>query len=451
MPTYLLFDVGSTYTKGCIVDTQKDEILAIANDFTTASTDIAIGIENVKRKMAPVLNKISIDQTLVCSSAKGGLKMIAVGLVPDLTLKAATLACYSAGAKVIGSYSFELNQSELKDIEDSQCDILLLSGGTDGGNYEVVIHNAKMIASLAPKFPVIYAGNKSCQDEIVSLFKIANVDCVSCENVMPTYGILQVDQCRDLIRELFLKTIVKAKGLSELSSIIDDIVLPTPMSVMEALKLLSKGTSTEPGIGDLMAIDIGGATTDVYSMNAHFVLKDNIGYKGLREPLDKRSVEGDLGVRFSAHNVADLKKDEPKHDREMRDYLQRIQDNIHCDIDPDKDSILAAWCTNIATQRHAGRLETSYSPMGVSYYQSGKDLRNVSVMIGIGGPLLHSKDPLWILKKSLSDLNHPEILLPNKLEYYLDSNYVVSCLGLLASRHPDTVVRLLKRNMEKII
>ncbi len=451
MPTYLLFDVGSTYTKGCIVDTQSDEILASASDLTTATTDIAIGLERVKHKMANILDNVSIDQTLVCSSAKGGLKMIAIGLVPDLTLKAATLACYSAGAKVIGSYSFELNQRELKELENAQCDILLLCGGTDGGNSDVVIHNAKMIATLSPNFPVIYAGNKSCQDEIAAIFKNAKIDYLMCENVMPTYGILQVDQCRELIRELFLKTIVKAKGLSELSSVIDDIVLPTPMSVMEALKLLSKGTVNEPGIGDLMAIDIGGATTDVYSMNAHFVLKDNVGYKGLREPLDKRSVEGDLGVRFSAHNVADLKKDEPECDQEMRDYLQQIQDNIHCDIDPDKDTILASWCTDIATQRHAGRLETSYSPMGVSYYQSGKDLRDVLIMIGIGGPLIHSQDPLSILKNALSKTEHPEILCPNKLEYVLDAHYVVSCLGLLASRHPDTVVRLLKRNMEKIV
>jgi uncharacterized protein (TIGR01319 family) len=132
MPTYLLFDVGSTYTKGLIVDTQSETLLAIDNELTTSTTDISIGIEKVKLKMKKVLDKVHIDQTLMCSSAKGGLKMIAVGLVPDLTLKAATLACYSAGAKVIHAYAFELNQKELDEINSAQADILLLSGGTDG-------------------------------------------------------------------------------------------------------------------------------------------------------------------------------------------------------------------------------------------------------------------------------------------------------------------------------
>ena len=451
MPTYLLFDVGSTYTKGLIVDSDTESILASATDKTTAATDIVFGIDKVKAKMKSVLDKVKIDQTLLCSSAKGGLKMIAVGLVPDLTLKAATLACFSAGAKVIHSYAFELNQKELKEIEESETDILLLVGGTDGGNTDVVIHNAKHLALLHPKFPVIYAGNKSCRDEVEFIFKKENCDLVCCENVMPTYGVLQVEETRAVIRELFLKTIIKAKGLSQISRLVDDLVLPTPSSVMEALILLSKGTKNEAGIGDLMAIDIGGATTDVYSINQKFILKDNVGFKGLQEPLNKRSVEGDLGVRFSAHNVAELKRDDPENNDQMKAYLKSISEDVGGPIDLQKDSILASWCTQLACTRHAGRFETSYSPMGVSTYQFGKDLREIGIIVGIGGPLIHSQDPKSILNQSLRRPDSPEILLPEKAVAYLDTHYMVSCLGLLASRHPDTVVRLLKRNVEKII
>jgi uncharacterized protein (TIGR01319 family) len=450
MPIYLLFDVGSTYTKGMIVDTQSETILAIANDKTTSSTDISIGIDKVKLKMKDILDKVTIDQTLMCSSAKGGLKMIAVGLVPDLTLKAATLACYSAGAKVIHSYAYQLNQSELNQINCAQADILLLSGGTDGGNTEVVLYNAKQIASLHPSFPIIYAGNKVVQDEIKAIFLKENVEVLCCENVMPTYGILQVDECRKLIRDLFLKTIVKAKGLTQVSAVIDDIILPTPSSVLEALILLSKGTKHVEGLGDLMAIDIGGATTDVYSINKSFILKDNVGYKGLQEPLDKRSVEGDLGVRFSAPHVADLMKNEIEFNESMSAYLESIQNDLHCINDPTMDSILASWCTRIASERHAGKIEVSYSPIGISTYQTGKDLRDMTKVIGIGGPLIHSKDPQHILENVIRNPKTPEILLPDQIETYLDQNYVISCLGLLASRHPDEVVRMLKRNVEKI-
>lgn len=450
MPVYALFDVGSTYTKGLIVDTDQEKILASGSAFTTAQTDIIEGIEQVKTQMVSQSGPIQIDQTHVCSSAKGGLKMIAIGLVPDLTLKAATLACYSAGAKVIGTYAFELNQSEILDIQQAQPDILLLSGGTDGGNTEVVLHNAKMISGLKPAFPVIYAGNKSCQDEIKAIFASKGWDLLICDNVMPGYGQLEVDACRELIRHLFLKTIVKAKGLSQLSSLIGDIVLPTPLSVMGALSLLAKGTAKEPGWGDLMAIDIGGATTDVYSMNAKFVLHTNAGYKGLQEPLEKRSVEGDLGVRFSAAHVASHMKDDPQMDEGMKTYLQQLHDDPHGLADPTKDTILAKWCTALACARHAGRLETAYSPMGATFYQSGKDLSPIQTIIGIGGPLIHSPDPKAILTQACASALHPEILLPQHLNAVLDRSYVISGLGLLAQSHPEPVLRLLKQHLEKL-
>lgn len=450
MPVYLLFDVGSTYTKGCVVDLDKEEILANTSVFTTANTDISIGIEAAKKQMQVTLDTVSSAKTLVCSSAKGGLKMVAVGLVPDLTLKAATLACFSAGAKVIQSYSFELNDTEVQKIEDSGCDILLLCGGTDGGNSQVVLHNASKITGITRKFPIIYAGNKACQDEVKQILSNSGFECTLCPNVMPSYGILEVDKCRELIRMIFLKHIVKAKGLSKLTSTIEEIVLPTPYSVLEALTLLSKGTKHEAGLGDLMAIDIGGATTDVYSINAKFEIADNAGYKGLREPLEKRSVEGDLGVRCNAQSVYELKKDSIEDDKNLVSYIAGIENDVHNKVNEEFDSLMAKWCAEIACRRHAGRLETAYTPMGLSYYQQGKDLRNTSILIGIGGPILHAKNPTGILNKALYGEENKAILLPLKLDYYLDRSYIISCLGLLASRHPDKILRILKKSLENI-
>ena len=450
MSVYLLFDVGSTYTKGCVVDFHSEIVLAQTAVYTSVDTDINEGIERAKKLMSAVLDTVKIDKTYVCSSAKGGLKMVAVGLVPDLTLKAATLACFSAGAKVIQSYAYAMNDTEVHQIEASDCDILLLCGGTDGGNFEVVIHNAKKIATIQRKFPIIYAGNKSCQDEIKRILDQAGFECVLCPNVMPDYGILDVDVCRDEIRTIFLKHIVKAKGLSKLTSLIEEIVLPTPYSVLEALKLLSKGTKNEAGLGDLMAVDIGGATTDVYSINARFEKRDNVDYKGLQEPLDKRSVEGDLGVRFNAKNVVEYKKDSFEMGPDFRAYIEAISADVHTSENFVFDHRLAMACCEIACRRHAGRLETAYTPMGVSYYQSGKDLRNVKIMIGIGGPILHSLHPTDILKQALFDPSSKETLLPEKLEYYLDRSYVISCLGLLASRYPDKILRIMKKSLENI-
>lgn len=450
MPVYLLFDVGSTYTKGILVDITKEKIIATASSMTTADTDIRFGIETIKSKMGDLLEHVNVTKTLVCSSAKGGLTMIAVGLIPDLTLKAATLACYSAGAKVIGSYSFELNQHEIDEIEASNCDILLLCGGTDGGNSTVVINNANQIASIKRKFPIIYAGNKSCQDQVKNVLNNAGFECTLCNNVMPTYGILEVDECRNRIREIFLEHIIKAKGLSSLSTLIEEIILPTPYSVMEALKLLAKGTVNEHGWGDLMAVDIGGATTDVYSMNSKVMIADKVEVKGLQEPLEKRSVEGDLGVRFNAKHVLALKKNEAENTVEFNHYIHQFSTDRTAVPNPVFDQQLAIWCCEIAAGRHAGRIETVYTPLGVSYFQQGKDLRDVKIMIGIGGSILYSSHPEEILEKANYNDVKKEILLPYKTDYYLDKQYVVSCLGLLASRHPDEVLRILKKNVEKL-
>lgn len=447
MPNFCLFDVGSTYTKGCIVDTDQEIILAQASDFTTSSTDISIGIEKVKQKMFKDIT-VHIDKTYVCSSAKGGLKMIAIGLVPDLTLKAAQLACYSAGAKVIKSYSFELNQKELDEIENSNCDILLLSGGTDGGNTSSVRHNTNQLIKLKSRFPIIYAGNKSCQDEIKTQLEQVGFECILCANVMPSYGILEVDECKNKIRELFLKSIVKAKGLSQLNEVIDEIVLPTPLSVFEALKLLSKGTKNESGIGDLIAIDIGGATTDVYSMNEKLVVNEEFGYKGLQEPLEKRSVEGDLGLRYSASHVYELKTD--LHSTEFDAYINEINNDPHLSSNIELDTQLASTCVDIATQRHVGRLETSYTPMGISYYQTGKDCRNVKQCIGIGGPIIYNPNARSILSQCITKPNQKDILLPIECEFYLDKDYLISCLGLLSKQYPDVVIRILKKKLEKL-
>lgn len=450
MPVYLLFDVGSTYTKGILVDITKEKIIATASSMTTADTDIRFGIETIKSKMGDLLEHVNVTKTLVCSSAKGGLAMIAVGLIPDLTLKAATLACYSAGAKVIGSYSFELNQHEIEEIEASNCDILLLCGGTDGGNSTVVINNANQLASIKRKFPIIYAGNKSCQDQVKNVLNNAGFECTLCNNVMPTYGVLEVDECRNRIREIFLDHIIKAKGLSSFSTLIEEIILPTPYSVMEALKLLAKGTVNEHGWGDLMAVDIGGATTDVYSMNSKVMIADKVEVKGLQEPLEKRSVEGDLGVRFNAKHVLALKKNEAENSVEFNDYIHQFSTDRTAVPNPVFDQQLAIWCCEIAAGRHAGRIETVYTPLGVSYFQQGKDLRDVKIMIGIGGPILYSSHPEEILEKAIYSDVKKEILLPYKTDYYLDKQYVVSCLGLLASRHPDEVLRILKKNVEKL-
>ena len=117
MTRFCLMDVGSTYTKGCWVDTDQVGILAWASAPTTASTDINEGIQHVLNQLKTIYPDFNYESMRLCSSAKGGLRMVAIGLVEDLTLKAARMACANAGAKLVGAYSHKLNLQELKEIE----------------------------------------------------------------------------------------------------------------------------------------------------------------------------------------------------------------------------------------------------------------------------------------------------------------------------------------------
>ena len=447
MTRFCLMDVGSTYTKGCWVDTDQVGILAWASAPTTASTDINEGIQNVLNQLKTIYPDFNYESMRLCSSAKGGLRMVAIGLVEDLTLKAARMACANAGAKLVGAYSHKLNLQELKEIETLKPDIILLSGGTDGGNEEVVLHNAKKLAKLNIKLPILYAGNKSCQDEIHQILSEVNHDVRISANVMPSYGVLNVESARDQIRACFLEQIIEAKGLSTLTSIVQDIIMPTPASVLDALSLLAYGTKQEKGLGDLMAVDVGGATTDVYSLTSSQAPSSGVQIKGLIEPLVKRSVEGDLGLRISAKHVLDLDL-ELQSNKDLSLYVDKVVQEIHGSSNSIYDEKLAAACVRIASRRHAGRLEQIYTSMGLETIQYGKDLRSVKTLIGIGGPIVYAVEPSHILNQVKQ--TEADILLPQTIEFILDKQYILSCLGLLAKTHPDWALKTMKHHLEKI-
>ena len=118
MKAILLVDFGSTFTKLTVVDLDQEIILTTAKSMTTIDTDIMHGFNNAFIQVEDKLKGIEVEfvDKFACSSAAGGLKMITIGLVPDLTAEAAKRAALGAGARVTGVYSFELTKSEIKEI-----------------------------------------------------------------------------------------------------------------------------------------------------------------------------------------------------------------------------------------------------------------------------------------------------------------------------------------------
>jgi uncharacterized protein (TIGR01319 family) len=459
MEAVLLIDFGSTYTKITAVDIRSKYVIGSSKAFTTIETDICEGLNNAITNLRKKYGEINIKEMYACSSAAGGLKMIAVGLVPDLTAEAAKRAALSAGAKVMKVYSYELNDTEAKEIEQLRPDIILLTGGTDGGNREVIFHNAEVISKLHIKVPIIIAGNKSVQQNVAKILQ--NKEITICENVMPELGELNIEPARLAIREVFLQKIIYAKGLSKVKDLIEGILMPTPSAVLSAAKLLAQGTENEKGIGDLIVVDVGGATTDIHSIAEGLPSKGGVLLKGLPEPLVKRTVEGDLGVRYSADSLIEsctmkemVNKSE-LNEKQIIEYIKLIKENPSFVPDNDIyercDFSLASLAVKNAVNRHVGTIETHYTPFGATYVQTGKDLTTTRKIIGTGGPIINCNRVTDILEQSLFDETMPTVLKPVRGEFYVDYKYILAAMGLLAVKYEDIALNIMKKEIKQII
>ena len=202
----LLIDFGSTFTKVVAVDLEKIEVMAAARVPSTVETDITVGLEKALKEISEKtgITDLNKKKSLACSSAAGGLRMVCIGFVPELTSKAANLAALGAGAKVVGLYSFKLTSQEIEEIEKIAPDIILLSGGTDGGDEAVIIHNAGMLAKTDKKIDnIIVAGNKTTYDAIKNAFKNSGKRVIFTKNVMPEIGVLDTAPCNKEIQGNF--------------------------------------------------------------------------------------------------------------------------------------------------------------------------------------------------------------------------------------------------------
>ncbi|SQC00685.1 glutamate mutase, mutL [Clostridium tetanomorphum] len=248
--------------------------------------------------------------------------------------------------------------------------------------------------------------------------------------------------------------------MSNAESFINGILMPTPAAVLKAARVLAEGTDKEDGIGDLIVVDIGGATTDVHSLADGEPSKPGVTLRGLEEPFAKRTVEGDLGMRYSAISLW-----EASGTRKLQKYLCDNTVDVeacckyraeHIKMVPETeeeikfDEAMAKVATDMAMERHVGVIESMYTPMGVIYSQIGKDLLNVKCVIGTGGVLVHSKNPGEILKAGSFDMADATHLKPQHPEYYIDKTYILSAMGLLAEDLPDKAVRIMKKYLVKV-
>lgn len=458
MDPTLLIDFGSTFTKVTALDVEGEEVVATAKAPTTVDTDVTRGlaaaVELLERAHGGPLR---FRRKVACSSAAGGLRMVAVGLVPSLTVQAASMAALSAGAKLVGVHGYELTPSEVAEIAARRPDVILLAGGTDGGNREVIVHNAEVLARSSLAVPVVMAGNKAAREPIRAIFAAAGKDVRFAANVLPAVHQLDIEPCRQAIREVFIDRIVHAKGIDRAAGYVDGVLMPTPNAVMQAARLLAGGTPDEPGLGDLVMVDIGGATTDVYSVCSGHPARTDVVLKGLPEPHAKRTVEGDLGVRYNALSIleavgaarlsARCGLPPPAVERTVARWSEETATVPSDPAEVALDQALAFFAADLAVTRHAGEIEPYYTPIGTTFVQRGKDLGPVRTVIGTGGAVVHSPSPRGLLAGVLADPADPNRLKPRAPAFHVDGRYLLYAIGLLAETDPTPALRIMKRNL----
>ncbi|MDU6098166.1 glutamate mutase L [Peptoniphilus harei] len=445
---YLLVDVGSTYTKLHLVDTSKNVILAGASSYTTVETDVREGFNKAYKKLREI-SDVKYDKILGCSSASGGLKVIAIGFSKSLTTDAARLASLSSGARILDVYSYELKDEQVEEIKSAGADIIVLCGGTDHGNRDNIIYNAKKLAKGSVKTPVVVAGNIDTHEEIRDIFNKADVPCDFTENVMPTTNTINYRPLRKTIGDLFIKTIAHAKGIDLLSQDFE-ILLPTPVAVQKAMSVYAKYLDKV-----ILSVDIGGATTDIHSIGKTYYGEENVISPPIDEPYEKRTVEGDMGMRYSATALYESVGDEPFLKFGIKDAKEKTEFRFnHTNYIPDKeedlffDNALCYIATHTSLMRHVGNIKKIKTPTRTIYEQYGKDLRPAEMFIGTGGSLINSDDPKKILS-AIRDLDE-KYLINRDVKCYLDKDYILSSAGLISTVDEEASYKLLKKYLKEL-
>jgi uncharacterized protein (TIGR01319 family) len=389
---------------------------------------------------------------MACSSAAGGLRMVCVGFVPELTSEAANRAALGAGAKVVGRYSYQLTASEIEEIEKIAPDILLLAGGTDGGNEKVILHNAKALARSNHAIKnVVVAGNKATYDEMQQIFHDFGGKVFFTKNVMPEIGKFDAEPCNREVREIFIKHIIEAKGIAKAKAMIEDVIMPTPSAGLEAAKLIAKGCKEVPGLGELLVIDVGGATTNVHSIATGKPTGNAIVVDHLPEPYVKRTVEGDIGLKY---NIATL--EELAREREKPADFDTVVKRFYGGKLPEGEielichDIMSRIAVETAVNRHVGRLEVVYGPSGEIFVQRGKDLTQIKTVIGTGGGIIFAANPREVLEGVLYQSENGTILKPKEPKLLIDECYIFYAVGLLGQSEPAKALNLIKKHLKEV-
>ena len=451
----LVAEIGSTTTVVNAFDhLESDSPVFLGQGQAPTSVkegDVNIGlqaaIEDMKKNLHIENEKLEYTNMLATSSAAGGLRMTVHGLVYDMTVKAAKEAALGAGANIHLITAGKLSKVDMIKLDRIKPNIILIAGGVDYGERETALYNSELIAASDLNIPVIYAGNIAVADDVKLIFeaysKEKNLHIVP--NVYPKIDILNIEPTREVIQDIFEKHITEAKGMEKIREMVNGPIIPTPGAVMKASKIL------KDEIGDLVTIDVGGATTDIHSVTEGTEKVNKILVEP--EPVAKRTVEGDLGVFINKRNIVDIIKIE-KLEKELNMTPEDIEKFTNSDIaipetKEHKRFIerLTKEAVIVSINRHAGGYRTYFGGK-TNTLAFGKDLTAVKWIVGTGGALTRLMAREEILN-SISQFNRADKLLPTaEAKILIDNDYIMASLGVLSSLNKEAAIKLLLKSLK---
>lgn len=451
----LVAEIGSTTTVVNAFDhLESDSPVFLGQGQAPTSVkegDVNIGlqaaIEDMKKNLHIENEKLEYTNMLATSSAAGGLRMTVHGLVYDMTVKAAKEAALGAGANIHLITAGKLSKVDMIKLDRIKPNIILIAGGVDYGERETALYNSELIAASDLNIPVIYAGNIAVADDVKLIFesysKEKNLHIVP--NVYPKIDILNIEPTREVIQDIFEKHITEAKGMEKIREMVNGPIIPTPGAVMKASKIL------KDEIGDLVTIDVGGATTDIHSVTEGTEKVNKILVEP--EPIAKRTVEGDLGVFINKKNIVDIIKIE-KLEKELNMSSEDIEKFTDSDIaipqtEEHKRFIerLTKEAVIVSINRHAGGYRTYFGGKSDTL-AFGKDLTAVKWIVGTGGALTRLTAREEILN-SISQFNRADKLLPTaEAKILIDNDYIMASLGVLSSLNKEAAIKLLLKSLK---
>lgn len=450
----LVAEIGSTTTVvNAFKDMQTDNPVFWAQGQAPTSVmegDVRIGLQGAIDDLCKKMNidSLEYDDMLATSSAAGGLKMTVHGLVYDMTAKAAKEAALGAGGIIHFVTSGRLRRTDLKKIEEIDPNLILIAGGVDYGERDTALDNAEAIRNLGLKTPIIYAGNIENQEEMKLIFdEESGQELYNVENVYPQIDNLKVEPCRRVIQDAFENNITKAPGMEHVRDMVSGPIIPTPGAVMECTKLLYDC------LGDLIVLDVGGATTDLHSVATE---SDKIArIMTSPEPKAKRTVEGDLGVYVNRMKVIESIGEEKMQkeceklgidlEKTLESYvaIPKTEDEIKLVERLTEEAVLRA------VERHAGKLRYVYGPSGRTTVAEGKDLTQVKYIIGTGGALTRLPHRVEIMKKIAGYNESGMMLFPtDHARILVDNDYIMASLGVLSTKYREAAIRLLEKSLD---